>query len=146
MRNELACAWRWRFVAVLNCTGGASAAEFAMVLPLLLLILMGTVQMSMMMYSYNVMVSTARDTARAMAVCTILDEPKAISQARHNQPAWLTDEDWKVTPVIGSDVSLKIEVSAAKAAILNYLPVDFGTLTTKVTMRKEPLAFGGGAC
>ncbi len=117
-----------------------------MVLPLLLLILMGTIQMSMMMFSYNVMVSTARDTARAMAVCTIRDETDAITQARRNKPAWLTDDDWQVTPVIAPYVSMTISVSAAKAAILNYIPYDFGTLTTKVTMRKEPLAFGGGAC
>ena len=146
MGNRIFGRCRLLLRPVLDCTSGASAAEFAIVLPLLLLLMLGTLQVSMLMYSYNVMVSAARDTARAMAVCTIQDLPSAIKQARYLQPAWIADGDWVVTPVIASDVSLSISVDAAKAAIINYIPVDFGTLTTKVVMRKEPLAFGGGSC
>lgn len=131
---------------VFGCTHGASAAEFAIVLPMLLLLLMGTIQMSMLMYSYNVMVSAARDTARAMAVCTITDTPTAIKQARYLQPAWIADGDWQVSPVFGSEVSVTISVDPVKAAILSYVPFNIGMLTTKVTMIKEPLAFGGGSC
>ena len=146
MERKSGSITRRHYPAVIGCTGGASAAEFAIVLPLLLSILMGIMQMSMMMYSYNVMVSGARDTARAMAVCTITDLPAAIKQARYLQPPWISDDEWTVTPVIASDVSVTISVDAAKASILSYLPFDFGTLRAKVTMRKEPLAFGGGAC
>lgn len=146
MGNRIFDVYRSRLRAVLDCTAGASAAEFAIVLPLLLLLMLGTLQVSMLMYSYNVMVSAARDTARAMAVCTIQDLPTADKQARYLKPAWIADGDWVVTPVIADDVSLTITVNAAKAAIINYIPVNFGTLTTKAVMRKEPLAFGGGSC
>ena len=74
-------------------SGGASAAEFALILPVLMLMLFGT-----------------------------------------------------ITPVIGNDVSMTISVDPALAAVVAYLPIIPGPLTTTVTMRKEPLAFGSGAC
>ncbi len=146
MSRKSSDAKRVSMLMALQCCRGASAAEFAIVLPLLLLLILGTLQIGMLMYSYNVMVSAARDTARAMAVCTITDLPTAIAQTRKLQPVWIANADWVVTPVIASDVSLTISVTAAKAAILTYIPVNFGSLTTKVVMRKEPLAFGGGSC
>ena len=131
---------------MLACRRGASAAEFALVLPLLLTLLLGTLQVGAMMYSYNLMVSSARDTARAMAVCTITDVSAARVQALQSLPPWVAANSWTITPVIGADVSMRITVDTAKAAILSYIPIDIGQLTTFVTMRKEPLAFGGGAC
>lgn len=125
--------------------GGASAAEFALVLPILLLLVLGTLQAGMMMFSYNVMVSAARDAARAMAVCTI-DTGGARAQSLASKPPWLADADWQTTATTGADVTMAISVDAAKAAILSYVPFGIGTLTANVTMRKEPLAFGGGSC
>lgn len=125
---------------------GASAAEFALILPLLLLLMLGTLQVSMLMYSYNLMVSAARDAARDIAVCTITDTDSARTQSLNSKPPWLDDADWQTTAKIGPDVSMAISVDSTKAAILSYVPLGLGTLTASVTMRKEPLAFGGGAC
>ncbi len=135
--------------ALLADSGGTAAAEFALMLPMLLLMIFGTMQISLLMYSYNVMVTSARDTARAMAVCTITDTTGANLQAQASRPPWLSANDWQVQPTLPvgqGDVSLAITVSAAKAALINFLPVDFGNLSTVVTMRKEPLAFGSGSC
>lgn len=132
--------------SAMTCKRGTSATEFALILPLLTLLTMGTLQIGLLMYSYNTMVSSARDSARAMAVCTVTDLPTAKAQALANLPAWVAASDWTITPVISTDVSMTISVDPAKAAIISYVPFDLGTLTTKVTMRKEPLAFGGGAC
>ncbi len=107
---------------------------------------MGTMQMSILMYCYNVMVSTARDTARGMAVCTYTDSATASAHIRANLPPWVDPSAWTIVPIIASDVSVTISVDPGKAAILRYIPFSLGTLKTSIVMRKEPLAFGGGSC
>ena len=124
----------------------ATAAEFALILPLLLTLVIGTLQVGAMMYSYNLMVSSARDTARAMAVCTITTIADAKTQALKSLPPWVAAASWTITPVIGTDVSMTISVPITQAALLSYIPFNITDLTTFVTMRKEPLAFGGGSC
>lgn len=133
-------------ITMVKCCRGSSAAEFALVLPILLLLVMGTIQISMLMYSYNVMVSIARDTARAMAVCTYTDVATATAHIRRDLPPWVDPSDWTITPVIASDVSVTISVDPGKAAVLSYVPFSLNKLTAYVVMRKEPLAFGGGSC
>jgi len=128
------------------CLRGASAVEFALVLPVLLLMLFGTLQVSLLMFSYAVMAGAARDATRAMAVCTFTDTGRAEAQARNNLPAWVNAGDWKFTSSIGDDVSMTISVDPAKASVISFLPLLSGQLTTHVTMRKEPLQSGGGAC
>lgn len=135
-----------RGIAMLACRRGTSAAEFALILPLLLTLVIGTLQVGAMMYSYNLMVSSARDTVRAMAVCTITTEADAKTQAMKSLPPWVPKAKWTITPAIGTDVSMRISVPVTQAAILSYIPFTITDLTTFVTMRKEPLAFGGGAC
>jgi len=127
-------------------TSGSSAAEFALILPVLMLMLFGTLQVSLLMYSYNAMAGAARDATRAMAVCTVTDAGAAAAQAKANLPAWVKADDWDIDVKIGSDVSMTIKVDPAKAAIIAYLPFMPDKLTTTVLMRKEPLAAGGGSC
>ena len=132
------------------CVSGASAAEFALILPILITMIFGTIQVSLLMYSYSRMADAARDQTRAMAVCTVTDAGTAASRALANLPAWVKPSDWTITPVIGGagpgDVSMTISVDPAKASVVTLLPLLPGPLATHVTMRKEPLAFGGGAC
>jgi len=138
---------RERPAGVLACRAGASAAEFALVLPLLLILLFGTLQVGMLMYSYNTMLGAARDASRAMAVCTITVESEATDQVLKSLPPWVPAGDWDIKTVIGNpDVSTTIKVDPAKAAIISYLPFELDVLQAQVVMRKEPLAFGGGAC
>ena len=131
---------------MVRMNGGASAAEFALILPVLLLMLFGTLQVSLLMFSYNRMADAARDATRAMAVCTVTDPSIASTQALANLPAWVPQDKWTITPVIGSDVSMTISVDPALAGVIPILPFLSGPLKTTVTMRKEPLAFGSGAC
>ena len=68
--------------------GGASAAEFALVIPLLVTFLFGSIQYGVMMFTYNLMQDAARDTARGMAVCSI--QPGAeVAHAQAGLPAFL---------------------------------------------------------
>ncbi len=136
-----------RRLAVATCNSGASAVEFAIVLPVLLLLMFGTFQIAMLMFSYNVMVSTARDTVRAMAVCTITDLATATTTAQNSlnvEIPWVNK--WTITPSIGSDVEMTISVDPAKAAVLSYLPFSLNPLTAHVQMLKEPLSAGAGSC
>ena len=133
--------------SVIRDRSGASAVEFALILPVLLLLVFGTFQVSLLMYSYNLMVGAARDATRAMAVCTISNYSDAIAQARKALPPWVSSNDWTITPVIQAgltgDVSMTISVDPRKAAVISYIPFTFPALTAFTEMRKEPLAFGG---
>ena len=79
-------------------------------LPVLLLLMFGTFQTGLLMFSYNVMINAARDTARAMAVCTITDATTATNQVLKNLPAWVPASGWTITPTFGSDVSVTVSV------------------------------------
>ena len=123
---------------------GASAAEFALVLPVFMLLIFGTFQISLLMFSYNRMTSAANAATRAMAVCTY-SSSTAAQRALGNLPAWVKPSDWTITPSSDNlDVSMSISVDPAKAGVITLLPIFTGPLETHVTMRKEPPAFGGG--
>jgi Flp pilus assembly protein TadG len=51
-----------------KCTKGASAVEFALVVPLLLLMLFGTIEFGRLFWTQHVLHETAISTARCMAI------------------------------------------------------------------------------
>ena len=125
----------------------AAAAEFALLVPLLATILFGTFQIGLLMWSYNQMVSAARDTTRSMAVCSVTNTMTAASNTLPLLPPWISAASWTITPVIGApDVSTTISVDASQAMILNFVPIALGPITASVTMTKEPLAFSSVPC
>ncbi len=124
---------------------GAAATEFALLLPAMLTMLLGTVQVGLLMFSYNTMVSAARDTTRAMAVCSVTDTTTATNQALSELPPWITG--WTITPVIGNpDVSTTISVPPINAMLISWIPITFNPMTVSINMVKEPLALGGAPC
>ncbi len=125
---------------------GAAAVEFALVLPAFAALMFGTIQAGMLIFSYNMMVSAARDATRAMAVCSI-DAPTAKAQALGRLPPWIPSANWSVTADdTDPDATMTISVPTAQAMIISYLPFDLPTLTTTITMLKEPNGYGGGSC
>lgn len=133
---------------LIRARAGAAALEFALVLPLLLTLMLGTVQAGMMVFTYNAMVSAARDQARALAVCSVGQaEAKTNALAELASIIWVPPTSFGVSATAAApDVSVTITVPTAKAMILNYVPFAPPSLTTTVTMEMEPLAFGGGTC
>ena len=126
---------------------GAAAAEFALVLPALMLLMFGTIQAGLLVFSYNMMTSAARDAARAMAVCSITDPALAKAQALAQLPPWIPAADWTVTADnTAPHATMTISVPSAVAMIINYVPMALPTLTTTVTMLQEPTGYGGGSC
>jgi len=75
---------------------GAAAAEFALILPVLTGMLLGTFQYGVLMWSYNVMLNAARGSARSLAVGSS-NETQARATALVNLPAWVDQGAWQVT-------------------------------------------------
>ena len=134
--------------------GGSAAVEFAVVLPLLMLIMFGTLQISLLMVSYNLMISAARDTARALAVGTLPDPATAqnfdANAALSVLPGWVPRSAWTVQATCDAsangNVGMTISVDPAVASLITYLPLNLPLLTTHIVAHKEPLSFGAGTC
>ena len=120
--------------------GGASAVEFALVLPLLLSFLCGTFQYGTLMFAYNAMMGVARDATRQMSVGAET-ESGAAAAARMALPRWVAGDRWAiVTRDVGSTgtnrVQTTISVAAGEVSILNLVPMP-STLSVNVVMQKE---------
>lgn len=124
---------------LLRRNDGASAAEFAMILPLLLLFLFGIVQYGIMFFAYNNMSNAAREGARAMAVGEV-DAAGAQTLAGSYLVGWTQDD-----AIIAADTitqaeidfaRVRISVPGAKAGVVDYGPSP-ATISATVLMRIE---------
>jgi len=140
--------------SLLKDENGAPMVEFALVLPVLLLIFFGIIQFGFIMFTYNNMVQAAREAARTLAVQeTNVTE---VQQVALNQMGFFSGLTFTITacePVVmtpphgpacappldpASDVSVKITVPFSEAAIVDILGFfSTGDLEATVTMRKE---------
>jgi hypothetical protein len=117
------------------------AVEMALVLPLLLLVLVGSIQYGAIFYLKNNMVSAAREGARRIAV---LDGTSAqgLQTAQNYLAGWALPFVFNVhspTSTTDTDVWVEITVPCSQAApMLNAFGlVPSGDLKAKATMRKE---------
>ncbi len=139
--------------SLLKDKSGANAVEFAIVTPVLLLIVLGIIQFGMILFTYNNMVQAAREAARTLAVQeTTATEAQQIALNQigfSGLPFTITAcEPVVVTPPHGpacapplnpaSDVSVMITVPLSEATIVDILGLfSTGDLQATVTMRKE---------
>lgn len=70
---------------------GAAAAEFAIVLPILVGLLFGTVEFGLLLFSYSSMQSALRDVTRQVAVNTI-SVATAENSIRARLPGWMRQD------------------------------------------------------
>jgi Flp pilus assembly pilin Flp len=119
---------------------GASAVEFALVLPLLLALLLGIIQYGSLFLIQSRMNDTARDTARRLAVGDLPSESDAERFAREQLA------DWPATFVVKAtlpkapdrDVIVTITVPATDAAMLNIVSFGLeGDMKSEFYMLKE---------
>ena len=127
-------AWRERGKS------GAAAVEFAIVLPIFLMIVFGIIQFGAVLFLHTNMASAAREAARRMAVAE-MTAPQAVVFAENYLADWSLIFTVTATEpaggVVNGDVSVQITVPAADAALVNF-PVTWpGNLTALVTMRRE---------
>lgn len=116
---------------------GSPAVEFALIAPVLILLLLGIVQFGFAFYTYNEMMNGAREGARRLAVGA--EYPSAIQRAKDTMAL---DRPYAFYPVAGTDavtMTIKLKFSEATAiahlsALDAFYPAD---LTASVTMHRE---------
>ncbi len=133
--------------SLLKDKSGANAVEFAIVVPVLLLIVLGIIQFGIILFTYNNMVQAAREAARTLAVqeTTAADaQTIALNQLGFSGLAFTVTICEPAGPTCSapldpaSDVSVMITVPLSEATIVDILGLfSTGDLQATVTMRKE---------
>jgi Flp pilus assembly pilin Flp len=116
---------------------GSPAVEFAMIAPILILLVLGIVQFGFAFFTYNEMMNGAREGARRMAVGAT--DAVAIERA---QETMALDRPYEFAPVSGAAaVTMTIKLKMSDAMVLTTLDLPGGFyptyLTASVTMHRE---------
>ncbi len=116
---------------------GVAAVEFAFVVPVLVTLLTGIIQLGGIMFVQNNMGDVSRETARNLAVGQ-LTSAEAQQFAEDRLFSWGGSYTVTVTNPVPSDVSVQIEIAMADVALLDYLGLfQTGDLRAVTTMRVE---------
>ena len=129
----------WRLDWQKRARSGAAAVEFAIVLPIFLMILFGIIQFGSVLFLHNNMVNAAREAARRMSVDASFSQTEAETYARSYLAGWSLTFNVTATPatVPNGDVSVQITVPAADATLVNFPLAWPGNLVAQATMRSE---------
>ena len=129
------CLWRDR--------RGASALEFAFILPVLLLFIGGIIQFGAVFFLESNMANVARDTARRVSIGQY-NEAQAEAFAHNELVNWNAsfnvDVQLAPDPVNPSETEITVEITVpfAEAAIIDLLGLfDTGTLRARAVMHQE---------
>ncbi len=119
---------------------GVAAVELALLLPILTAMIFGTFQYGVLLFTYNVMLNTARDGARSLAVGAST-EAQVVTAAKTKLPTWVPEASWAivasdVTTTGTNQVKTTITVPSNKATFLSFVPMP-ATLSVNVVMLKE---------
>ncbi len=116
---------------------GVAAVEFAFVVPVLVTLLTGIIQLGGIMFVQNNMGDVSRETARSLAVGE-LTSAEAQQFAEDRLFSWGGSYTVTVTYPVPEDVSVEIEIAMADVALLDYLGLfQTGNLRAVTTMRVE---------
>jgi Flp pilus assembly pilin Flp len=123
--------------------GGATAVEFAFVLPVLLMIVAGIIQFGAIFFLQNNMANAAREAARALAVGSIATKTETTQLVEQKLVNWgvtFTVDTTLPDPSDPTDTDFTVVITAplSEAAIFDYLGVfEGGTLRAAASMREE---------
>ncbi len=113
---------------------GVAAVEFAIVLPVLVILLTGIVQMGLMLFVGHNMVSVSQETARLVAVGE-LTTVEGQTYADDHLINWEMTYDISVQQQ-GSDIVVDIAVPLSDVALIDFLGLfKSGDLKTRASMR-----------
>lgn len=122
---------------------GAAAAEFALIVPVLTTMIIGSLEFSSIFFSYSAMQSAARDVTRQVAVNTIV-EGAAEAAVRARLPVWMREEvDVDISQTTPADITtnviqMRVEIPAVSATPLKLFTKSTDwTLATQVEMKQE---------
>ena len=113
-------------------TEGAAAAELALLLPLLMLMLFGLVQLGFAIYTYNAMLNSARAGARLVVFGS--DSAAATAAVRGQLPRWVAGA--ATITITENDAGLarvQIAVPGSAAALMSVVPMP-ASIDADVTM------------
>jgi Flp pilus assembly protein TadG len=115
---------------------GATAVEFAFIMPILLLMFSAIVQFGGVFFLENHMSHVARDATRKIVVGE-LAEADAASEVQQSLLNWGVTYDVSVATV-DQDITVAISLPMSEAALMDALGLfQTGNLTATVTMRQE---------
>lgn len=117
---------------------GAAAAEFAIIAPVMALMLFGTVQYGVLWYSYTAMINSARNGARLVAFR--LTSPTAVqASVRAMLPGWIASAATvTVQENDAGNARVTISVAGTTASLVGLAPVP-ATITASITMPRADL-------
>lgn len=119
---------------------GAAAVEFALVLPLFLVVMFGVLEFGLLMYAKGIITQGSREGARYGVVFNVIPKTQADIQTYVNnylQSAGFAGAT--VTVTIGDPLSVKVDYPYQFLALPNFIAGLIGTvnLSTETTMRME---------
>ncbi len=113
--------------------------EFALVIPVFSLMMIGTFQYGVLLFVYTAMEDTARDASRKLAIGAAT-RSDAEAQARAALPTWIAPGSWTIATSdpggANANVSTSISIPSATATVFSLAPMP-ATLSASVIMRKE---------
>ena len=123
---------------------GATAIEFALILPVLLIMVLGIVDFGMVFYAKTSTQNTARDIVRQIAT-NRLKVADATTTAKSQVATWLVSYTTvSVTQTAAGDptkneITVDVAIPASKAAVTSFFSGLFSTVTLhgKATMQQE---------
>lgn len=117
---------------------GAVMVEFLIVLPVLLLLCFGAIELVFVFMTYGSMLDAARDATRQLAlgnITTVQAETLAADRLFLDRPFTITAAD--PAPSGARDVSVTIELPLSDATATSFLPLPARPLSATITMRRE---------
>lgn len=126
-KNHIACGF-------LRDQRGSPAVEFALIAPVLMLLVFGIVQFGFAFYTYNEMFNGAREGARRLAVGATMEVAR-----ERALDVMVLDRNYQFpepTPA-ADEVTMTITLKLSEAMIVSVLLLPEFDLTASVTMHKE---------
>ena len=119
---------------------GASAVEFALVLPILLVLVLGIFEFGRAYHLQTTLSNAARDGVRVMALQDSATAARSAAEVSAH-PLDLSDAGFTITPKEGCSSAIAgsglatVTITYPFSLVSGFLPIDDFTLTGKGTMR-----------
>ncbi|TPE61825.1 pilus assembly protein [Sandaracinobacter neustonicus] len=116
---------------------GAVAVEFALVLPVLMGLLFGTIEYGLTLFTYSSMQTAARDVTRQMAVNTVASG-SAVTEIRNRLPGWMrTSATITVSQSAAGNAATNVYTTVVSVPMSKASPLAFYTKATSESLRTE---------
>lgn len=127
---------------LIRCRGGAIAVETAFVLPVLIVLLLGIIETSFVLFAQHMLHGASYSTARHVSVRSI-DPSRASDYARTQLPHWLREHlNVVVTQSAPQDptantVTVRLELPLQKATPISLVIASKALLTATANAKQE---------